>query len=84
MSKRLQVLLNEEEYSEIRRIAQENHMTVAEWVRDALRRAKRAYPHSRSDQKLRALEKSVTYSFPSSDIDQMLAEIEQGYGSGLH
>ena len=84
MSKRLQVLLEESEYAEIRRIAGENHMTVAEWVRDALRRAKRAYPHARSEQKLRSLEKSLTYEFPTSDINQMLGEIEQGYGSGLH
>jgi hypothetical protein len=84
MSKRLQVLLEEEEYAEIQRIAGENHMTMAEWVRDALRRAKRAHPHTRTEQKLRALERATNYEFPTADIDQMLGEIERGYGSGLH
>ena len=80
----LQVLLDESEYAEIQRISGENRMTVAEWVRDALRRAKRAYPYARTDQKLRPLQRSISYEFPTSDIDQMLGEIEQGYGSGLH
>jgi len=83
MSKRLQVLLDEDEYAEIQRIARENRMTVAEWVRDALRKAKRAYPHTRAEQKLRALERAVSYEFPTADIDQMLGEIERGYGSGI-
>ncbi|MCK4516901.1 MAG: ribbon-helix-helix protein, CopG family, partial [Spirochaetaceae bacterium] len=63
MSKRLQVLLDEDEYAEIQRIARENRMTVAEWVRDALRKAKRACPHTRAEQKLRALEQAVSYEF---------------------
>ena len=84
MSKRLQVLLEESEYAEIQRIAGENNMTVAEWVRDALRQAKRAYPHARLEQKLKSLKTSVTYEFPTADIEQMLGEIEQGYGSGVH
>lgn len=84
MSKRLQVLLDEDEYSEIQRIATENRMTVAEWVRDALRMAKQAYPHARSEQKLRALDRALAYEFPTADIDQMVGEIEEGYGSGIH
>lgn len=83
MSKRLQVLLDEDEYTEIQRIAKENRMTVADWVRDALRMAKHAYPHARSEQKLRALERAVAYEFPTADIDQMVGEIEKGYGSGI-
>lgn len=83
MSKRLQVLLDEDEYAEIQRIAGENRMTVAEWVRDALRKAKRAYPHVRAERKLRALERAVTYEFPTADINQMLGEIERGYRSDI-
>lgn len=40
MSKRLQVLLDEPEMREIRRIARRQKMTVAEWVRQALRAAR--------------------------------------------
>lgn len=83
MSKRLQVLLNEAEYDEIQSIAKENGMTTAEWVRQALRTAKRDYPRARTAKKMAALAASTSYSFPTADIDQMLGEIEQGYGSDI-
>ncbi len=41
MSKSLQVLLGEDELCEIRRIARRNRTTVAEWVRQDLRAARR-------------------------------------------
>ena len=41
MSKRLQVLLDEQEFDDIQDIARRNRMTVAEWVRQALRAARR-------------------------------------------
>ena len=44
MSKRLQVLLDEPELREIRRAARAKRMTVAEWVRGALREARRQEP----------------------------------------
>jgi hypothetical protein len=84
MSKRLQVLIEETEYAEIQELARAGGMTTAEWVRTALRRAKREYPHARADRKLAAIEAAAMYGFPTADIDQMVAEIEQGYGSGLH
>ena len=40
MTKRLQVLLRQDEYTEVLNTARGNRMTVAEWVRQALRRAK--------------------------------------------
>lgn len=39
MSKRLQVLLSEREMEDIQRIAQQERLTVGEWVRRALREA---------------------------------------------
>ncbi len=33
MTQRLQVLLEDDEFAEIRRVAQRERMTVAEWVR---------------------------------------------------
>ena len=41
MSKRLQVILDDEELMEIQRIAELKQMTVAEWVRQTLRAARR-------------------------------------------
>ena len=39
MSKRLQVLIVEDEYLEIQEAARRRRMTVSEWVRRALRKA---------------------------------------------
>lgn len=77
MSKRLQVLLDEEEYREIRDIARRQHMTLAEWVRQALRRARSDHADS-VDAKLRAIAEASRHSFPSGDIEDMLKEIEAG------
>lgn len=79
MSQRLQVLLNEAEFEEIRKIALRHKMTVAEWVRQALRDARREEPLRESREKLAAIRRAARHQFPTADIDQMLAEIEQGY-----
>lgn len=81
MSKRLQVLLPESELRELRRIARRHHMTVAEWVRQALRLARRVTPSRDADRKLAVVRAATRHEFPTSDIQQMLAEIERGYGS---
>jgi hypothetical protein len=82
MSKRLQVLLDESEYREIRRLARLRRVTVAAWVRDAIREARRGQPSGRAEDKLRAVRAAARHAFPTADIDQMLAEIERGYGDG--
>lgn len=56
-------------------------MTVAEWVRQALRAARRNQPRTGANAKLEAIRAASQHSFPTADIDQMLAEIERGYGS---
>ncbi len=84
MSKRLQVLLDEREYEEIQTLARENGMTTAEWVREALRKARRSYPTGKTERKLDAIDRAMAYEFPTADIGQMLGEIEEGYSSGVH
>jgi hypothetical protein len=79
MSHRLQVLLDESEFAEIRRIARRHHMTVAEWVRQALRMARRDEPVIEPRRKLAAVREAARYAYPTADIDVMLAEIERGY-----
>jgi len=79
MSKRLQVLLDEPELREIQRAARAQRMTVAEWVRQALRTARRREPVSSARRKLEAIRAAARYSFPTADIEQMLSEIESGY-----
>ena len=75
MTKRLQVLFDEEEYREIQGAAQRQRMTVAEWVRQALRKA-RSNHSGTIDAKLRAITDASRHEFPTADIEVMLREIE--------
>jgi len=82
MSKRLQVILEDPEYREIQRVARSRHMSIAEWVRQALQAARRQEPMGSIANKLAALRVAAQYEFPAGDINRMLAEIEAGYGNG--
>ena len=82
MSKRLQVLLDESELSEIQRVARAQRMTVAEWVRQTLRAARSRESSGDIKKKLEVVRAAARHSYPTADMDQMLAEIESGYGSG--
>ena len=77
MSKRLQVLLDDEEYRELQASARRSRMTVAEWVRQALRRARHDHPAT-VEAKLAAVAEAARHEFPTADIDVMLREIEEG------
>ena len=82
MSKRLQVLLDEPEWRDVRRAARAQRTTVAEWVRQALRAARRREPLGDAGRKLDGVRAAARHSYPAADIDQMLAEIERGYQAG--
>ena len=75
--RRLQVMLDEEEYREIQLCALGQRTTVSEWVRQALRSARDNQPRS-SEAKLRAIADAYSHQFPTADIDDMLREIEAG------
>ena len=80
MSKRLQVLLDEDELAEIQALARRRHQTTAAWVRDALRVARDTASRPDARRKLLAISEAAQHRHPTADIDQMLAEIERGYG----
>ena len=82
MSKRLQVLLDEPEWREVQRAARAQRTTMAEWVRQALRAARRREPLGDADRKLGAVRSAARHAYPVADIDQMLADIERGYLAG--
>jgi len=82
MAKRLQVILKDPEYREIQRMARARHLSLAEWVRQALDLARRREPAGSVGKKLEAIRVAARYDFPASDMDDMLAEIEKGYASG--
>ncbi|MGA2148720.1 MAG: ribbon-helix-helix protein, CopG family [Bryobacteraceae bacterium] len=79
MSKRLQVLLPDNEMAHIQRLAKREQVTVGEWVRRALRQARAGRPGAEPESKLKAVRRAVQYSFPTADIEDMLTEIERGY-----
>jgi hypothetical protein len=79
MSKRLQVVLDDEEFAEFQRAAVDDGETLSGWVRRALREVRRQESRRDLDRRLSAVREATTHSFPVGDIDEMLAEIEQGY-----
>ena len=79
MSKRLQVVLPDQEMSEIQRLARGERLTVGEWVRRTLREARAHKPVHGPETKLKAVRRGAEHAFPSADIEQMLGEIERGY-----
>jgi hypothetical protein len=83
MAKRLQVILKDPDYREIQRMARSRHMSIAEWVRQALELARRREPAGSTGKKLEVVRAAVRHEYPAGDIGDMLAEIERGYGTKM-
>ncbi len=79
MTKRLQVLFDDDELAEIKQLAKRRRQTTAAWVRDALRVARDSASSPDPEPKLRAVREALSYDYPSGDIAQVLEEIERGY-----
>ena len=82
MTKRLQVILQDPDYRDIQRMARSRHMSIAEWVRQALELARRREPVHDTAKKLAVVRAAVQHNGPTADIQVMLAEIERGYLAG--
>lgn len=82
MAKRLQVILHDAEYREIQRVARARHMSIAEWVRQALAAARRYEPLGDVSKKLDTVRDAARNEFPTAEIDEMLDQIERGYRGG--
>ena len=77
MTKRLQVLLDEDELGRVQAAAREQRLTTAEWVRRSLRTSLETERSPNPSAILEALAVASRYAFPVGDIDQMLvAEID--------
>ncbi len=81
MSKRLQVILPDEEMETIRRQAKNEGLTVGEYVRRALREVESRRPSKNPAAKLVSIREAVKYSFPTACPEEMNREIERGYQS---
>jgi len=75
---RLQVILDDAEFGEIRKAAKAGRMTVAEWVRGALLAARQAQPSREASVKLQVVREASRFEYPTGDIEEMLSEIERG------
>ena len=84
MTKRLQVLLDDREWRELQKVAKAERMTVAEWVRQALRARRATASTVDVDARLEAIRTAARHQFPTADIDDMNAEIERGYLGASH
>lgn len=79
MSKRLQVVLDEAEFNAVEEVARREGLTVSEWVRQALRLARRTQPEGDRARKLAAVRAAAQHAFPTADMEELLAQIERGY-----
>lgn len=79
MSERLQVVVETAELRRFQRAAKSGGLTLAEWVRQALRRAERDSSSGDPGKKLAAVRTATRNAFPAPDIGEMLDEIERGY-----
>ncbi len=77
MRRRLQVLLDEEEYLAIQDAARMQRVTISAWVRQALCKAMDDQ-RGTVDAKLRAIANTSRHQFPTADIEVMLREISDG------
>jgi hypothetical protein len=78
MSKRLQVLMELDELTRVQGAAELEGMTVAAWVRRAIKRALHERTEHAPDRKIAAVREAARHAFPAPEIEQMLAEIERG------
>jgi len=75
MTHRLQVLIPEDLDLQLRKVAQRHRVSKGEWVRRALRASVAPVNQGRVSDPVARL---ASLNAPTGDIEQMLAEIEQG------
>lgn len=84
MSKRLQVVVADDELEGYTRVARVSGLTLSEWVRQTLRREQREISLGDIESKLEVVRRAASLNLgPETDIETMLAEIEAGYEQDL-
>ena len=69
---------------EIKTLAEQEKMTVSAWVRRAIMHEKKDRPGINAKTKLEVIRKSSEYTFPTGNIEDMIADIERSYLKGLN
>ena len=75
------MVLSDDEFEELQRVARSEGSTVSDLVRRALRQSRNAQATGDMDTKLAVLRAAVRHNFPTADIEDVLADIEHGYVS---
>jgi hypothetical protein len=75
--------MSESELKGYERAARAKGMTLSAWARQTLRAGRQSEPGSSPEKKLTAIRAAAQHHFPAPDIDQMISEIEHGYGQGM-
>ncbi|HEV2247387.1 MAG TPA: antitoxin [Terriglobia bacterium] len=78
----MQIILKDSECRELQRAARSRHISISEWVLQALALARQREPVGAAGRKLEAIRAAARFDHPAADIDRMLEEIEAGYWSG--
>ena len=78
MSKRLQVMMPDDEYRAVADIARQQGKPLSRVVRDSLRRTVAEEPQVAPEQRIAAVLRFARFAGPTGDIDQLLSEIERG------
>ena len=73
MEKRLEILLDEEEYQEILAAARREGVMLSQWVGKTLREARQEHVAA-IESKLRAISDASQHHFPTADIQTMLRQ----------
>lgn len=82
MSKRLQVIMPDDEYRAIERAARQAGKPVASIVRETLRRGLAEQAGPSPEERIAAVLRFARYAGPTGDIEEILADIERGRGLG--
>jgi hypothetical protein len=82
MTKRLQVLLDDNDYAALQQSAAARGLTVAEWVRQAIVAARRREASGDIDRKLEAIRTAVRHTGPTGPIERMTTDVERSYAAG--
>jgi hypothetical protein len=77
----LDVLLEEDEWWEVREAASRRGIGVEDWVRLALREAYGREANRDLGEKLRAIRAAARHDFPTADVDEMADQIKRGYSA---
>jgi hypothetical protein len=82
MSKRLQVIMPDDEYEAVRRAARRRGTPVSQLVRESLRRSVAEQIEMDPERRIAAILRFARFSGPTGNIEELLADIERGRGSG--